>query len=115
MHGRIATVLHEIEVEDQAEAMLEYENGAAGYFYVATAERGERVVEFVGDKGKLRLEGGKLRFWRYNPSVSQFTVENTEMWGSPKMEEVEVKVEPCESGHKVICATSPGPSSSGSR
>ena len=102
VHGRIATVLHDIEVEDQAEAMLEYANGAAGYFYVATAEAGGRQVEFVGDKGKLRLEGGKLRFWRYSKPVAQFTRENTEMWGSPKMEEVEVKVEPCENGHKVI-------------
>ncbi len=102
VHGRIATVIHDIEVEDQAEAMLEYENGAAGYFYVATAEQGGRLVEFVGDKGKLRLEGGKLRFWRYTPSVAQFTKENTEMWGRPEMEEVDLQVEPCESGHKVI-------------
>jgi predicted dehydrogenase len=102
VHGRIATVLHKIEVEDQAEAMLEYENGAAGYFYVATTEQGPRALEIVGDKGKLRLEGGKLRFWRYNPPVTQFTFENTEMWGSPKMEEVDLQIEPCESGHKVI-------------
>jgi predicted dehydrogenase len=102
VHGRIATVLHDIEVEDQAEAMLEYENGAAGYFYVATSEMGRRFVEIVGDKGKLRLEGDTLRFWRYSMSVSQFTVVNTEMWGSPKMEEVELKVQPCENGHRVI-------------
>jgi len=102
VHGRIATILHDIEVEDQAEAMLEYENGAAGYFFVATAEMGERLVEFVGDKGKLRLEGGKLRFWRYGPPVTQFTRENTEMWGRPEMEEVELEMEDCESGHSVI-------------
>ena len=102
VHGRTATILHDIEVEDQAEAMLEYENGAAGYFFVATAERGVRLVEFVGDKGKLRLEGGKLRFWRYNPPVAQFTRENTEMWGAPEMEEVELEMEECESGHLVI-------------
>ncbi|MFW6189890.1 MAG: Gfo/Idh/MocA family protein [Planctomycetota bacterium] len=100
--GRCETALHEIEVEDQAQAMLEYEDGACGYFYVSTCEMGTRVVEFVGDRGKLRMEGGKLRLWSFDPPVEQFTYENEEMWGRPDMEEVPLEVEERESGHRVI-------------
>lgn len=102
VRGRCETLMHDIEVEDHAEAMLEYENGAAGYFYVSTCEVGQRVLEIVGDKGKLRFAGGKLSFWRYDPSVSEFNRTNTEMWGSPKAEEVDLGIEECEHGHQVI-------------
>jgi len=102
VHGRCATLLHEIEVEDQAEAMLEYANGAAGYFYVSTCEVGPRVLEIVGDKGRLRMEGGRLRLWRFEPEVVQFNRTNTEMWGSPKAEEVALEIEEREAGHRVI-------------
>ncbi|MHC4593091.1 MAG: Gfo/Idh/MocA family protein [Planctomycetota bacterium] len=93
--GRCDTLMHEIEVEDHAEAMLEYPNGAAGYFYCSTCEAGQRAMEFVGDKGKLRLAGGKLSAWRYEPSVSEFSRTTDEMWGSPSVEPLELE---CEEG-----------------
>jgi len=102
VHGRCDTLLHDIEVEDQATAMLEYANGAAGYFYCSTCERGERTLEIVGDKGKLRMDGDALRFWRFEPAVSEINRTNTEMWGFPKSEEVELELEECETGHKAI-------------
>ncbi|MCK4375769.1 MAG: Gfo/Idh/MocA family oxidoreductase, partial [Candidatus Brocadiae bacterium] len=101
-YGRCARLMHEIEVEDHAEAMLEYANGAAGYFYVSTCEVGQRTLEIVGDKGRLRLDGGKLSFWRFEPAVSEFNRTNTEMWGAPKAERVELEIEECENGHQVI-------------
>jgi predicted dehydrogenase len=100
--GRCDTLLHEIEVEDHAEAMLQYENGASGYFYVSTNEAGPRVLEIVGDRGRLRMDGGQLRFWRFETPVKEFNRTNTEMWGSPKREEVELDIEEREAGHKVI-------------
>jgi len=102
VRGRCATQMHDIEVEDHAEAMLEYENGAAGYFYVSTCEVGSRTVEIIGDRGKLRLEGGRLSFLRYKPPVSEVNRINTEMWGSPGREEVELELEEREAGHGVI-------------
>ncbi len=102
VHGRCETVLHDIEVEDQASAMLEYENGAVGYFYCSTCERGGRTLEIVGDKGKLRLEDANLRYWKFEPGVAEFNRTNTEMWGFPKVEEVPLELEECETGHKVV-------------
>ena len=100
--GRCARLMHEIEVEDHAEAVLEYANGAGGYFYTSTCEMGQRLIEIVGDRGKLRIAGRQMEFWRYEPSVSEFSKTNTEMWGSPKMERVELELEECETGHKAI-------------
>jgi predicted dehydrogenase len=94
--------MHEIEVEDHAEAVLEYANGAGGYFYASTCEVGHRVIEIVGDKGKLRIAGRGLEFWRYEPSISEFNRTNTEMWGSPKSEKVELELEQGEHGHPAI-------------
>jgi predicted dehydrogenase len=100
--GRCAVLLHRIEVEDHAEALLEYAGGGCGYFYVSTCERGPRTVEIVGDRGKLALQGGTLRFWRHEPGVAEFNRTNTEMWGMPKAEEVEFELPECETGHKAI-------------
>jgi predicted dehydrogenase len=102
VHGRCETLMHDIEVEDQASAMLEYANGAVGYFYVSTCEVGERVLEIVGDKGRLRLEGEKLTFQRFEPPVSEFNRTNTAMWGRPDVEAVDLALEQCESGHQVV-------------
>ncbi len=101
--GKIKTLLHEIEVEDHGEATLEYPNGACGYFYVSTCEPGPaRLIELAGDKGKIRLEGGQLSFWSYEPSVSEFSRTNTKMWGKPDIKEVELELQECETGHGAI-------------
>jgi len=100
--GRCAQLMHQIEVEDHAEAVLEYENGAGGYFYASTCEVGQRHIEIVGDKGKVRLMGRELEFWRYEPSISEFNRTNTEMWGSPKAEKVELELEKGRGGHDAI-------------
>jgi len=102
VHGRCATLMHEIEVEDHAEAMLQYSNGACGYFYTSTCEVGTRMLEIVGYKGKLQLVGGKLLFWRFEPPIDEFNRTNTEMWGSPKMQQVELDIQEAETGHQVI-------------
>lgn len=103
VNGRCETLIHEIEVEDQASAMLEYGNGAAGYFYTSTCEVGRRFMEIVGDRGRLTLDGGKLSFARFGPGgVREFNRTNTEMWGSPKTQHVELDIEECEAGHRAI-------------
>ena len=102
VHGRCETLIHDIEVEDQAAAMLEYDNGATGYFYVSTCEVGPRIVEIVGDKGKLRLDGAKLSFCRFGAGVMAFNEENTAMWGKPGTEQVELDIEEVEHGHGVV-------------
>ena len=54
---------HDIEVEDDVTAYLEYENGATGAFITTTGEApGTNRFEVSGTKGKLLCENGKLFF-----------------------------------------------------
>lgn len=101
--GTTKTLMHEIEVEDQAEAVLEYENGAPGYFYVSTCEPGPgQIIQIWGEKGKLQFLDGDLSFTRYKTPVSEFSRTNTEMWASPEAEQVKLDLPECDSGHHVI-------------
>lgn len=89
------TRLHDIEVEDEAFATLEYANGAHGYLYASTLEiPNHNMLEVCGDKGKLVLHGSNLKVFDVDTPIKQFTAENTEMWASPKAKEVEVEIPP---------------------
>ncbi len=55
---------HSIEVEDETILTMQYENGATAQFITTTGEYpGTNRLEIVGDRGKIVLEGGKLRHW----------------------------------------------------
>src|SRR5579862_1913607 len=56
--GTTRTRLHNIEVEDEAFATLEYGNGAHGYLYASTTEvPNHNMLEVCGDQGKIVLHG----------------------------------------------------------
>lgn len=101
--GWTKTLIHDIEVEDHAEATLEYPNGATGYVYISTCEvRPGQLIEIVGDKGKLRYVDGEMHLYRNQPPVSEFNRTNTEPWGTPKVVEVELELPESESGHGAV-------------
>lgn len=101
--ARTATRRHDIEVEDEASAMLEYSNGAVGYIHICTTEApGTHLMEFCGEKGKLVIDSGKLSFYELEIPVQEFSDTTENMWGSPKAEKVDVPIEPRESGHGEI-------------
>jgi predicted dehydrogenase len=64
---------HDIEVEDDVTAFVEYPNGATGTFITSTGEApGSFNFEIVGDRGRLVLTDNKLTFYRTTVPVSQF-------------------------------------------
>jgi UDP-N-acetyl-2-amino-2-deoxyglucuronate dehydrogenase len=82
--GSARTRAHAIEVEDTAQAMLEYANGAIGYLTLSTAEAGlERRMQIVGDKAVLELVDDQLRVLRFSPSQSEFRQSSQSMWDAP--------------------------------
>ncbi len=92
--GRCETRLHDIEVEDHAEALLEYPDGGTGYLYCSTCEAGPgQMIEVFGDKGKLCFRNGRLQFWRFEPAIARFTKENTAMWARPECTETPLELE----------------------
>ena len=91
--GTTRTVLHDIEVEDEAFAVLEYANGAHGYLYTTTNQSPQQQgLEICGDKGKLTLDYSGLKVVLNETSVSEFTRNNTEMWASPKTQPYPVEI-----------------------
>jgi predicted dehydrogenase len=78
---------HNIEVEDEVTAYLEYENGMVGHILTTTAESpGTNRLEIVGEKGKLIFENNHLTFHRNRYSMfeqirkSQSGYETVENW-----------------------------------
>lgn len=103
VNGHVRTRLHNIEVEDEAYAFLEYENGAHGYLYTSTTEApSSGLMEFCGDEGKMVLRGGELQLWRVKPSVSRHSREAEDMWGGPETERVEIEIPEAATGHREV-------------
>ena len=106
--AKTRTRMHDIEVEDEAFALLEYPNGAHGYLYASVNDTPQvSRIEICGDKGKILIESRDwreegLRFWEVVPPLSKFTVENKEMWASPEAKRVEIPLEPREQGHIAV-------------
>ncbi|MCM8818780.1 MAG: Gfo/Idh/MocA family oxidoreductase [Candidatus Omnitrophica bacterium] len=96
--------LHDIEVEDEVSAFLEYENGAWGYYYTSTCEPvGPFHLEITGDKGKLVIRGNTLTFYSYEYPISEFTKMAPDMWASLKYTEEKIEINSnIETGHGVI-------------
>ncbi len=94
---------HDIEVEDDVTAYVEYPNGATGLFVTTTGEHpGTNRLEVSGDKGKVVVEGGKLTFWRNRVPVSQFNREFKGGFGAPETWKCEVPVHGSDGGHTEV-------------
>jgi len=67
------TDVHSIEVEDDAEALIDFASGAVGFFAAATCERpGVGRIEIYGDRGMLALADGELTLRQTNCSIRDF-------------------------------------------
>ncbi|MBQ8556110.1 MAG: Gfo/Idh/MocA family oxidoreductase [Clostridia bacterium] len=70
---------HRIEVEDDATIFTRYANGATGVFITSTGESpGTNRLEISGDRGKLVLEGGVLKWWRLKEPEREFCFQSKE-------------------------------------
>jgi len=76
---------HNIEVEDEVTAYVEYPNGATGLFVATTGQSpGTYRLELEGDRGKLVFENNKILFHRARISVAQYTRESTQAFSTPE-------------------------------
>lgn len=80
---------HDIEVEDDVTAYLEYANGATGVFVTSTGDTpGTNRLEILGDKGKLVCENDKLTFVRLKTPEREFNATYQGGFGEPEKEEL---------------------------
>ena len=64
---------HDIEVEDEVNAYMEYEDGKVGNFIASTGEMpGTNRLEITAERGRLVFENGKLEFIRNEIPTSEF-------------------------------------------
>jgi len=84
---------HQIEVEDEVTACLEYANGATGVFVTSTGEApGVNRLEIAGDLGKVVLEDNTLLFSRNAVAASVFCKTSKLPFATPTSTTVEIPV-----------------------
>jgi predicted dehydrogenase len=85
---------HNIEVEDDVTAYLEFPNGATGVFITSTGESpGTNRLEITGERGRLVYENGALTFVRNAVPVSEFSRTTKEAFGHPATETILIPIE----------------------
>ena len=102
--GRMQTRQHDIETEDEASAMLEYANGAAGYLYTSVNELPQsNRIELCGEYGKLVITGGGgIELWEVPAGVKAFSRGAESRQSKTETRKVDVEVAPTDSGHAAI-------------
>lgn len=85
---------HNIEVEDDVTAYLEFENGATGVFVTTTGDApGTNRLEITLERAKLVCENGKLMAYIMEENEREFCFTTKEGFGQPKGEWQEIKTE----------------------
>ncbi len=94
---------HDIEVEDEVTAFLEYPNGATGVFITTTGEApGSNHLEIAGDRGRITVAEGKVTFKQTEQSVREFLRTSQEMFASPKCEVRDLTAQEKGGAHRLI-------------
>ncbi len=94
---------HNIEVEDDVTAYVEYENGATGLFVTSTGESpGTNRFEISANKGKAVIEDGKLTFWRLRTPEREFNETFKGGFGEPECWKCEIPVHGHAAEHRGI-------------
>lgn len=83
---------HNIEVEDDVTAYMEFENGATGCFVTTTGDAfGTNRLEIQLEKGKIVIEDGEIRVWEFAVSEPEFSRTTDNPFA--KMEKKEIQIE----------------------
>ena len=84
---------HEIEVEDQVTAYLEYASGATGVFITSTGEApGTNRLEVAGERGKVVIEGSSFTFTRNEVSSVEYSRSTRERFSAPPVWNVQIPI-----------------------
>jgi len=94
---------HDIEVEDNVTAYLEYPNGATGVFITTTGEApGTNRLEISGENGKIVIENGKVTWTRNTIGQSAFLKTSPAPFGKPETWTIDIPCDGIGSQHNGI-------------
>lgn len=87
---------HQIEVEDDVTAYMEYADGTTGVFVTSTGEApGTNRLEVTGERGRVVIENDRFLFTRNEVEMSEFSRTTDQRFAIPDRWNVEIPV----SGH----------------
>lgn len=85
---------HDIEVEDDVTAYLEFENGATGVFVTTTGDApGTNRLELTFEMGRIICENEKLIFDKLSANVSEHCRTEKEGFKKPECQHIEVETD----------------------
>jgi predicted dehydrogenase len=94
---------HDIEVEDNVSAYLEYPNGATGTFVSSTGEApGANRLEIAGTRGRLVLENDRISFARNESDMLEFSRTAKLGFAKPDVWNVEIPFANASNGHAIL-------------
>jgi predicted dehydrogenase len=94
---------HNIEVEDNVTAYLEYAGGATGVFITSTGEApGTNRLELAGTRGKVVLENNRLTFTRNEMSMLEFSRTAKGGFARPEVWNAEIPFENAPAQHATL-------------
>ena len=86
---------HQIEVEDDVTAVLQYDNGTTATFVTSTGEApGRNVLEISAEQGRITVtDGSKIHFQRNRQPMSKFCMEADAAFAMPESWHMDIPVE----------------------
>ena len=85
---------HDIEVEDDVTAYMEFENGATGVFVTTTGDApGTNRLELTFEMGKIVCENGKLLFDKLKVNEREHCKTAKNGFEKPEMEHIEIQTD----------------------
>ncbi|RRJ97585.1 gfo/Idh/MocA family oxidoreductase [Opitutaceae bacterium TAV4] len=82
---------HDIEVEDDVTAIMEFANGATGVFITTTGEApGTNRLEITAERGKLVYEADKITFTRNEIPMRQFSETTASSFSRPEKWDISI-------------------------
>lgn len=94
---------HQIEVEDNVTAYMEWANGATGVFASSTGEApGTNRFEIVGTMGRLVMENNKITFNRNEHDMVKFSQTSKQGFVKPEVWNIEIPFENATIPHAIM-------------
>src|SRR5881394_1783748 len=94
---------HNIEVEDNVTAFLEYPTGATGVFITSTGEApGTNRFEIAGTRGRVVLENHRITFTRNEADMIEFSKTAKVGFSKPEVWNVEIPFENAPAPHAAL-------------
>ena len=85
---------HDIEVEDDVTAYMEFPNGATGVFITSTGDApGTNRLEILGELGKVVCENNALTFWKLDQNERAFCLTAKGGFDTPAATRIEVETD----------------------